>query len=80
MQKQSHRAILYSENSGGIFIKTPTKSHKGEKRYYAGLAENKQINGQAVQTVKASPKPVTEEQLPYFKAVCADKSLALFYG
>ena len=61
-----------------MFIKILTKTYKGEKRYYASLVENKRINGQAVQTVKASPEPVPEEQLPYLKAACADNSLALF--
>ena len=56
-----------------MFIKILTKKHKGEKRYYASLVENKRINGKVVQTVKANLGPVTEEQIPYLKAAYARK-------
>lgn len=49
------------------------KPYDNKKHHYASLVENKRIDGKVVQTVKAYLGPVTEEQLPYLKAVYVKK-------
>lgn len=63
-----------------MFIKILTKKFNGETHYYASLEENKFVNGKVVQTVKANLGPVTEEQIPYLKAVYAKKKPRLIYN
>lgn len=62
-----------------MFIKVLTKEFGGEKHYYASLVENKRVNGQVVQSVKANLGPVTEDQIPFLKAAYAKKKPRLVY-
>lgn len=62
-----------------MFIKILIKEYKGEKYYYASLVENKRINGRVVQTEKANPGAVIEDQIPYLKAAYARKKPRLVY-
>ena len=60
-------------------IKVLTKEFGGKKHYYASLVENKRVNGQVVQSVKANLGPVTAEQIPFLKAAYAKKKPRLVY-
>ena len=62
-----------------VFIKILTKQYGDKKHYYASLVENKRVNGQVKQTVKAYLGAVTEEQIPYLKATYAKKKPRLVY-
>jgi len=62
-----------------MFIKVLTKEFSGKKHYYASLVENKRVNGQVVQLVKANLGPVTEDQIPFLKAAYAKKKPRLIY-
>lgn len=62
-----------------MFIKVLTRESGGKKHYYASLVENKRVNGQVVQSVKANLGPVTAEQIPFLKAAYAKKKPRLVY-
>lgn len=62
-----------------MFMKILTKEFGGKKHYYASLVENKRVNGQVVQSVKANLGPVKEEQIPFLKAAYAKKKPRLVY-
>ena len=62
-----------------MFIKILTKTYGNKTHYYASLVENKRINGNVVQFVKANLGAVTEEQIPYLKAVYAKNKPRLVY-
>lgn len=62
-----------------VFIKILTKNYSGKTHYYASLVENKRVDGQVKQTVKAYLGLVTEDQIPYLKAAYAKKKPLLVY-
>lgn len=62
-----------------MFIKILTKNYGGKKHYYASLVQNKRIDGQVKQSVRAYLGSVTEEQIPYLKAAYAKKKPRLVY-
>lgn len=62
-----------------MFIKILTKNYGGKKHYYASLVQNKRIDGQVKQNVRAYLGSVTEEQIPYLKAAYAKKKPRLVY-
>jgi hypothetical protein len=62
-----------------MFIKILKKEFASKKHYYASLVQNKRVDGNVVQTVKANLGPVTEEQIPYLKAAYAKKKPRLVY-
>jgi hypothetical protein len=62
-----------------MFIKVLTKEYSGKKHYYASLVENKRVDGQVVQSVKAHLGPVTADQIPFLKAAYAKKKPRLVY-
>jgi len=60
-------------------MKILTKNYGGKKHHYASLVENKRVNGQVKQNVRAYLGSVTEEQIPYLKAAYAKKKPLLVY-
>ncbi len=62
-----------------MFIKILKKNYGKKIHYYASLVENKRIDGQVKQIVKAYLGPVTEDQIPYLKAAYAKKKPRLVY-
>ena len=62
-----------------MFIKVLTKEFGGKKHHYASLVENKRVNGNVVQSVKAHLGPVTEDQIPFLKAAYAKKKPRIIY-
>ena len=62
-----------------MFIKILTKTYDSKTHYYASLVENKRINGNVVQFIKANLGAVTEEQIPYLKVAYAKNKPRLVY-
>ncbi len=62
-----------------MFVKILKKEQKDGTKYYASLVENNRIDGKVIQKVILYFGQVTEEQIPYLKAVYATKKPRLVY-